>query len=97
MPGAIPASPGDDIAAEMAAAAAAAGVGGIPNTDIPIPTEEIPIPVEAPRRAGGVGSRGAVWVMGCWAAKLATAIAGAARERATVSSGISPEQERNEE
>ena len=86
MPGAIPANPGR--AAERAAAAAAAGVGGVPRTEVPMLEAML-------RRLGGVGRRGAVWVMGCMDAILVTAMAGAARERATVSSGISPDERNN--
>ena len=78
--GASPARPG--IAAERAAMAAAAVVGGVPSTDVPIP--DVILSSE-----GGVGRSGAVCVRGCCAAMLATAIAGAASDRATVSSGIS--------
>ena len=79
MPGAIPTRPG--MTADRAATAAAV-VGGVPST-------EFPIEVAMLKRPGGVGRRGAVWVRGCWEAMLATAMAGAARERATFSSGIS--------
>ena len=51
MPGATPASPG--IAAERAAAAAAAGEGGTPSTEDPMPEVML-------KRLGGVGRRGAV-------------------------------------
>ena len=79
MLGAIPASPGR--AADRAATVAAV-VGGFPRTEDPIPEDMF-------RRPGGVGRRGAVCVRGCWAPILATAMAGAARESATFSSGIS--------
>ena len=49
IPGANPARPG---IAAVRTAAAAAGVGGIPRTEVP-------------NRLGGVGRRGAVWVSGC--------------------------------
>ena len=71
------------MAAERAATVAAAEVGGFPRTEEPMP------PVVMLRRLGGVGRRGAVWVMGCCVPMLATAMAGAASDRATVSSGIS--------
>ena len=94
MPGASAARPGME--ADRAATVAAAEEGGFPRTDIPNPP-----PAEAKlRRLGGVGRRGAVWVMGCWVPMLATAMAGAASERATVSSGISAvwgEKERGRE
>ena len=70
--------------------AAAAATGGVPRTEVPIPEVMF-------SKLGGVGSSGAVWVMGCWEAMLATAIAGAARESATVSSGISSEEKRERE
>ena len=83
MPGVIPAKPG--MVAENAATVAAV-VGGLPSTELPI------IPEDMLRRLGGVGRRGAVCVSGCCTPTLATAMAGAARERATFSSGTSAEE-----
>ena len=55
MPGASPARPG--MAAERAATVAAAVQGGFPRTEVPSPPML--------KRLGGVGRRGAVWVIGC--------------------------------